>query len=157
MNYLKRALIVFAVFQLNSELCSAQNTAQFKTFNDNLITQKWDVTVKGFRLSDNLFLVMSQNDYSSLVTAVKEIPIYFKYSVNDKVNILAGAKLDIHTNRNTGVQQFGVSTSLGLQYDFNENTYFQAVFDYQLKQVDNPYHYNYQLPASFSFKSGFKF
>ena len=157
MNYAKYFLIVVVVFQLNNELCFAQNTTQFKILYDNLITQKWNLMSKGFKLKDNLFLLMSQNDYSSLVHEVKEIPIYFKYSINDKLSVLTGAKFDIHRNLNSGMQDFGISTSFGLQYDHNENTYFQAVFDYQLKQVDNPYHYNYEQPASFSIKSGFKF
>ncbi|WP_400080083.1 hypothetical protein [Winogradskyella sp. R77965] len=150
---------IFTIFILSNFAFSQQQRSshQFKVFQDNLVTQKWDLTVKGFRINDNLFLTMSQNDYFNLINTVKEVPVYLRYSINDKLSILAGAKFDIHRDLNSGSQDLGLSTSFGLQYDYNENTYFQAVFDYQLKQVDNPYHYNYELPASFSFKSGFKF
>jgi hypothetical protein len=135
---------------------SAQNQ-KLNPFKVELLKSDRDIKVNGYKIYTNLSLTMSKNDYNGTEIRLTEMPILLKVKISDKLSLLGGAKLDFSRGSNGELEDLGVSTSLGLQYDFSESSYIQGGFDYQIKSTNNIYHYNFGNPSSFYFSSGFKF
>jgi len=153
---MKYVVILF----LFSNLVFAQrqsSTSQFKTLQDDLITNNWDLAINGIFLSDNMSLTVRQFEYANFEISLIEIPILLKTRITDKLSFLVGAKFDLYKNRFGLVDEVGVSISTGFQYDINRNSYIQALFSYQVNDTNNIYDYNYESNASFLLRSGFKF
>lgn len=145
-----------SILLIASIYMNAQNL-KLNPFQIEYPKSEWDLRVNGFKIKSNLTLTISQDSFESIRATLTEIPFLFKHNLSEKVSLLGGVKFNFLEHNQTGIQEFGMSASLGLQYDFSENTYFQAVFDYQIKPLDDIYLYNYGNPSSFYIRSGFKF
>ena len=141
---------------VTSSTLISQNKS-INTFHIEYPKSEWDLRVNGFQIKPNLALTLSKNLYSSPELTLIEMPLLLKQNLSEKLSILAGVKFDYLRNGYNGAEDFGLSTSVGFQYDFSPDAYIQAVFDYQIKPTNNVYHYNYGSPSSFSLRSGFKF
>jgi hypothetical protein len=140
-------------------LFSQQNSsnAQFSKLQHDLITQNWDLAVKGILLSDNIFLTARQFEYANLGISLIEVPVLLKTKITERLSLLSGTKFDLYRTPFGMSQEVGVSLSSGLQYDFNDNAYIHGVFSYQLNTTSSLYDYNSGSSSSFMLRSGLKF
>ncbi|WP_296316837.1 hypothetical protein [Winogradskyella sp. UBA3174] len=78
------------VLLFSSYLVTAQTTnttSQFKTLQENLVTQNWDLIVNGILLSENIALTVRQFEYTNFEIAIIEVPILLKIKLTDKLSV----------------------------------------------------------------------
>ena len=88
--------ILFTLFF--NVVISQNHKSQFKMMQDEIVKTDWDIMVNGFRISENLYLITSHNNYDNLIISVTEVPVLLKYKFTEKLSILAGSKFDFHKN-----------------------------------------------------------
>jgi len=148
--------LFYSCFLLSLYFASAQNI-KANPFTVELAKTEWDVRVNGYEINPNLALTLSQNLFSSPEIRLIEVPLLLKVKIAEKLSLIGGTKFHFSIASDGDYHDIGVSSSLGLQYDVNDDLYIRALFDYQLKPTNNVYHYNYGNPASFNLGTGFKF
>lgn len=87
-------------------------------FSDTRLSEKWSL--------QNELLVSSTNSKIFL-----EIPVVLKYSLTDKLNVFAGPKLDIGTEKGDFyrvVSPVGFSADFGIEYNFNKHFFIESRF-----------------------------
>lgn len=99
------------------------------------ITEKWGVEVD--------VLYASSYGYNFI-----EIPILGKYNLTDKLSFVLGPKLDFLVDQSSASERlelFGVSATVGVQFDFSKHFYLEGRYNYGLStQIIN------DAPNSFS-------
>jgi hypothetical protein len=138
-------------------MCSAQQSSQFKTMQEDFASHDWDLKINGIFLSENVSFTARQHEFKNFEIGLIEVPLLFKIKATDKLSVLSGIKLDFYKTKTGLAKEVGVSLSTGLQYDFNDNTYIQATFNYQINQTNNVYDYNFGSNTSFMLRSGYRF
>lgn len=158
---MKLRLKIFVIILIFS---ACHIVAQTINFNESLNTNERfisnsDFNVDTFNLTTNLDLTIGQFESLYGETSMIEIPILLKYPITEKLSIALGTKFDFYKSRGFLSSDFSISGSLGVQYDFNENSFIQALFSYQLKESNSVQQqfYNSGSKSSFKVRTGFKF
>ncbi|WP_299124747.1 hypothetical protein [uncultured Winogradskyella sp.] len=150
---------LFAIFLFSNIVIAQQqqNISHFKTLQDDLANQDWNLAINGIFLTDDIALTARQFEFVNAEVGLIEVPLLLKVKLSDKLSLLSGVKLDFYRMQQGISADVGVSASTGLQYDVNRNTYIQGVFSYQINNTGSVYNYNYGNKSSFMLRSGFKF
>ncbi|WP_299101688.1 hypothetical protein [uncultured Winogradskyella sp.] len=153
----KKSRNTFILFILTSSFCFGQYKFQFKKLQEDFASQNWNLTVNGIFLKEDVSFTASQFEFVGAEAGLIEVPLLLKIKVTDKLSLLSGAKLDFYRLENGISTDVGVSISSGLQYDFIENAFLRAGFNYQLNNSGSHYNYNFGNRSSLFFKYGIKF
>ena len=153
-NYIVVTFIVFsncAYSQISDIIIDSNKREYFKS--------NPDFNVDTFKLTSNLDLTIGQFESLYGETSMIEVPILLKYPLSEELSLLFGTKFDFYKSRGFMTSDFGISGSLGMQYDFNEKSFIQALFSYQLKEANKvqQIYYNSGSKSSFKVRTGFKF
>ena len=158
MNYFLACFVLVLSFHPIGIL--AQSVGDFEKPNQKeSTTLNVDFNVETFQLTTHLDLTIGQFESLYGETSMIEVPILLKYPLSEKLSMVIGTKFELYKLRGFMTNDFGISGSLGMQYDFNEKTFIQALFNYQLKEANKvqQIYYNSGSKASFKVRTGFKF
>ncbi|WP_460218718.1 hypothetical protein [Psychroserpens sp. MEBiC05023] len=125
--------------------------------NNELDLSKWSLRFQGLRLGSTKGLTLGIYEYQFDGKRILETPVLLKVDITDNLSVLGGMTIDFFEIQGSMTNQIDASATFGIQYEINDDTYIQGLFNYQIINTDNPYNYKAFSPSSFTIRSGFKF
>ena len=153
-NYI---LILFSLI-LTISYAQKEKNSDLKV-RDGIFNANFTSTTK---ITDQLFIEKGISVGYNFDAMSLELPLHFKYKINQKLSFFAGPS--VYTTRNINRYSnllnstgFGSSAEIGLQYDFNENTYAKFFYRRNFNAENNSNLGLNNMVNSINFKFGYRF